>query len=220
MGMTGLALKIAVLAPDRGDDDHETERASAPGATVFRREGESFVVTYAGRTVHLRATRGLEYLALLLYAPFREFHVTELVAPASSGGGAVGAGDPSLRRAASLGDAGLLLDADAHAAYRSRLAALAEEIAEAERLSDLGHLTRARDERHALVDELERAGRGRRAASHVERARVTVTKGLTAAVTRLRAVHPVLAQHLTATIRRGYVCIYVPDPRHPIRWEA
>ncbi len=208
------AQKAAYADREPAPDEMASERA------VFRREGESFVVTYAGRTVQLRATRGLEYLAPLLHAPLRELHVTELVAPASGGRGTAGAGDPSLRRAASLGDAGLLLDADAHAAYRTRLAALAEEVADAERVSDLGRIARARDERDALVDELSRAGRGRRAASHVERARVTVTKGLAAAVTRIRAVHPALAEHLSATLRRGYVCVYVPDPRHPIRWEA
>ena len=52
-----------------------------------------------------------------------------------------------------------------------------------------------------------------------ERARLAVTKGIRAALTRIDAASPVLGQHLQATVRRGYLCAYVPDPRHPIRWE-
>jgi hypothetical protein len=52
-----------------------------------------------------------------------------------------------------------------------------------------------------------------------ERARVTVTKGIKAALDRLAASHPSLAAHLAATVRRGYVCTYLPDPRAPITWS-
>ena len=57
--------------------------------------------------------------------------------------------------------------------------------------------------------------RGRR----VERARITVTKGLKSAVDRIAEAHPTLGEHLRATIRRGYACVYLPDPRRP-RWEV
>lgn len=53
-----------------------------------------------------------------------------------------------------------------------------------------------------------------------ERARLAVTKGIRAALARIEAASPELGQHLQATIRRGYLCAYVPDPRHPIRWEG
>jgi hypothetical protein len=52
-----------------------------------------------------------------------------------------------------------------------------------------------------------------------ERARLSVTKGVRGAIERLDGMHPVLAAHLRATIRRGYLCSYTPDPRHPIRWK-
>jgi hypothetical protein len=61
----------------------------------------------------------------------------------------------------------------------------------------------------------------RRAARRVdERARLVVTKGISAALARINAASPALGQHLLATVRRGYLCAYVPDPRHPIRWEG
>jgi hypothetical protein len=52
-----------------------------------------------------------------------------------------------------------------------------------------------------------------------ERARVRVTKGIGVVIERLRACHPPLADHLDATVRRGYFCRYLPDPAHPIAWE-
>jgi hypothetical protein len=53
-----------------------------------------------------------------------------------------------------------------------------------------------------------------------ERARLTVTKGIRAALRKIEEVHPALARHLEATIKRGYDCRYLPDPRLPIRWQA
>jgi len=54
--------------------------------------------------------------------------------------------------------------------------------------------------------------------SHAERARLTVTKGIKAALARIARSHCTLGAHLSATVRRGYFCRYVPDPRHPITW--
>ena len=60
---------------------------------------------------------------------------------------------------------------------------------------------------------------GHRVAAHAERARITVTKGIKTALDRICAAHPRLGRHLAGTIRRGYLCLYLPDPRLPIRWE-
>jgi hypothetical protein len=64
------------------------------------------------------------------------------------------------------------------------------------------------------------AGHARRISAVDERARLTVTKGIKTALARIEAAHPTLAQHLQATIHRGYLCSYVPDPRLPIAWET
>jgi hypothetical protein len=88
------------------------------------------------------------------------------------------------------------------------------------RANDLGRLERAGEEREALLAELGAATRGGGVASDTERARVTVTKGLKAAQDKIAQSHPELAQHLSATLRRGTFCSYNPDPRHPIEWEG
>ena len=80
-------------------------------------------------------------------------------------------------------------------------------------------MDRLRREAHLLTMELVAASRGRRAADHAERARLAVTKAVKSALRRLAAVHPRLAAHLQATVRRGYFCVYTPDPRTPITWS-
>jgi hypothetical protein len=52
-----------------------------------------------------------------------------------------------------------------------------------------------------------------------ERARLTVTKGLKNAIERITEANPVLGAHLQATVRRGYVCCYAPDPHCARVWE-
>jgi hypothetical protein len=54
----------------------------------------------------------------------------------------------------------------------------------------------------------------------IERARVAVTKGLKRALAWIEAAHPPLAEHLSATLQRGYFCAYRPDPRRPIVWTV
>ncbi len=56
--------------------------------------------------------------------------------------------------------------------------------------------------------------------SAAERARVNVTRALSAALRRIEPHHPELAQHLRATVRAGSSCTYSPDPRLPSRWES
>jgi hypothetical protein len=64
------------------------------------------------------------------------------------------------------------------------------------------------------------AGTEQRLGPPAERARLTVTKAIKAALRKICAQHPPLGAHLTATIRRGYYCSYTPDPRYPIRWQV
>src|SRR5262249_22590533 len=159
----------------------------------------------------------------LLRHPDRDLHATDVVRLA--GGGDVDEGqrmrpDPELATSADLGHAGPVLDARAHAAYRARLGELREELADAERLNDMGRVQRLRDEIEALVQQLAGAKRDRKAAAHGERARVAVTKGLKGALERIAASHPELGRHLRATLRRGYFCVYRPDPARGVRWDV
>lgn len=214
IGMAGLVAKIDALG-----NTPSSRSSVAQSFQTFRRVGDFWTISYAGSEIRLRDARGLHYLAMLLLEPGREFHATDLVLdgrrPAS-----VRATDPTLTVSNSTGDVGPRIDKRAIAAYHARLNELDDRIAEASRLNDLGWLERAGIERDALLEELGASARGKRASSDAERARVAATKGLGFAIDRIEASHPELGSHLRATVRRGYFCSYVPDPRIPIEWGS
>jgi tetratricopeptide (TPR) repeat protein len=202
--------------------------ASAP-RDRFQREGELWTVSFDGKVVHLKDSKGLRQLAHLLAQPGRELHATDLEAlvngPAepSTPGRSRNADHGELGVRADFGDAGELLDAEARTAYKARLDELQEEIDEAEDFNDSERAERAREEREFLIRELARAvglgGRDRKAASHAERARLNATRAIRSAMTSVAKVHPALGEHLAATIRTGRYCSYTPDPRSPVHWE-
>ncbi|MEU7226343.1 ATP-binding protein [Streptomyces chrestomyceticus] len=207
-------------AEPRGADDTP---AAPPHQASLHRRGDYWALAHDGRTVHLKHTVGLGYLARLLAAPGREFPARELAA-ADRGTARRGPAAPDGPVSPGAGDAGPVLDARAKDAYRRRLRELAEELDEAERFHDTGRAERARVELDAVTEQLAGAvglgGRDRRAASDGERARLSVTKALKAAVKRISVHDPVLGQHLERSVRTGAYCSYAPDPATRIGWDG
>ena len=189
---------------------------------ALRREGDYWSLSFEDHTVALRDLKGLHYLARLLAHPGREFHVLDLVA-----GGVTRAdappdtSDPELT-SSGWGDSGVLLDAQAKDAYRRRLAEIDEDIEDARLLNDSGRILQAEAERDFLIRELTRAvglsGRDRRAGSASERARVSVTRAVRYAMSRIRQHDPPLGEHLDRAIRTGIYCVYLPDSRITVSW--
>ena len=87
---------------------------------------------------------------------------------------------------------------------------------------DSGRVAQAEAERDFLIRELSRAvglgGRGRRAGSSSERARVSVTRAVRHAMSQIRRHDPPLAAHLDRAIRTGTYCVYLPDSRITASW--
>jgi hypothetical protein len=117
-----------------------------------------------------------------------------------------------------------MLDAEARAAYKERLADLTEELAEAKSAGDEERAERLESEQEILTRELARAvglgGRSRRAGSAAERARLNVTRSIASAIKKIAAGSPALGEHLAAAVRTGLFCVYSPDPRLPVRWDT
>jgi len=178
---------------------------------LLRLEGEYWTIAYDGTVVRMRDTVGLRHLSQLLWHPHREFHALDLMHALALAGGSRGGRPP---------DGGpTTVDAPAAMAYRRRIRDLEAELAEAEHRVDLGRMDCLRAELDAIVRELRDGARGRHLRVGAERARIAVTKAIKATLARLRPVHPALGAHLDASVKRGYVCIYRPDPRCPIRWD-
>jgi class 3 adenylate cyclase/tetratricopeptide (TPR) repeat protein len=193
-----------------------------PGA-VFLREGEFWTIRYDAGTFRLRDVKGLRYIAMLLGQPGRETHVLELVHAAEGlppdAQAAVDVTDLSISR----GDEAPVLDAQAKEAYGRRLQELGAELEQARDWNDPERVARLEEEIDALTDELARAtglgGRDRGLPSPAERARVSVTKAIRAAIRGIDRHDAALGAHLTASIRTGRFCSYAPPGEVPPDWR-
>ena len=193
--------------------------------SLFIQQGDYWTIGYQRHVAILKATRGLHYLDLLLRHPGREFHVCELVGQAIGKPLLFGKGDHATAASQSrfLSDAGPILDAQAKAEYKHRLADLRRELEEAERFNDPTHAERARAEMDALAEQLASAvglgGRNRRLGSEAERARSAVTKRIRCSIKGIREAIPSLGSHLATGVKTGYFCTYSPHPERPVAWK-
>ena len=192
---------------------------------VLRREGHVWTIERGGAVVRLRDSKGLRHLARLLAEPGREIPAVELAQMEQGTNRGSNPPDDALQaRLASDDHAGPLLDAQAKAAYRARLADLHEDLAEAERWNDSERVTRAQLEIDALTRELAAAvgigGRDRHAAASAERARMSVSKAIRTAIRHIREHDAQLGDHLAKAVRTGILCSYAPDTRAAIRWTV
>jgi len=210
--LLGHALRLAKalgMAPLVETIEAIREGGGAPGQARLEREGEYWVVGFAGREIRLRDRKGVGYLAALLEHPHQELSALQLAS-----------GD----EAAPADDAGEMLDAEASRAYRRRIEELRAEIDEAERWNDPERAERGSAELEFVAAELSRAvglgGRGRRAASQAERARVSVTRALRSAIAAMAEQHEQLGAHLDGAIRTGTYCRYAPSAGDEVVWSS
>jgi hypothetical protein len=203
--------------------------AAEPRAAGMQREGEVWRFDFGGRVIHVRDSKGIRILAVLLSAPGVEIAAVDAEARAGeSRDGAVAADAPAAADAglavqASANTALVGLDATAKDEYRRRLEDLREEIEQAEAWRDPERAARAREEMEMIGSELAAAvglgGRDRPLASGAERARVRVTRTIHNAIRRIGEQDDELGYELGATVRTGSFCVYEPDPRHPVEWR-
>jgi AAA ATPase domain len=218
-------LALGDVEPERVEaaPPREPEPAS-PARAQLQCEGDVWAFRFDGHTLHIRDSKGVRYLAVLLANPGIEIHSLEL-AGSSPDAGSRGRADPGQGLSArGAQDAGPVLDIAAKAAYRSRREELREELDEAEAFNDPERAARAREEMDFLTSELAGAvglgGRNRKGASNEERARVAVTKAVRATLRRIDEMNSDLGQELAATIRTGTFCSYEPDRRRPVSWRV
>ncbi len=209
-----VALEARITAPV------DAVPTAGPSAATFRREGEFWTIAFESEAVRMKHSKGLGYLARLLERPGSEIHAVDLASPGGNGTASASMAELSVTTDAGVGP---VLDDEARAAYRERVADLRADIAQAEQWNDPERAARARDELEALTAQLASAvglgGRDRPTSSTSERARISVTRAIRTALDRLAGEAPTLARHLEATVRTGTYCSYTPDPRAPIIWK-
>jgi hypothetical protein len=190
---------------------------------VFRSDGDTRTVTFAGSTALVRDLKGFRYIERLIASPGREFHVLDLVAGEHAtlgfGEGPID-GDADLHEGAGGGLP--LIDEKAREAYRRRLLEVDDDIEEATRHNDPVRLELAQRDRDFLIAELGRTvglgNRPRLVGGSAERARTSVARAIRYSLTRLAEHHPNAATHLDQRVRTGTYCVYVSDPVVSIDW--
>ena len=182
-----IAMVVRLLAAHTAGRRHRSSRLGAPrgdaASPSLVERGPVWEVSYGGRVVTVRASKGLADLAVLLASPGREHHCLDLT----------GAG-------AQEATTGEVIDATARRAYEARIRDLQEDVDDAELAHDLARAERAQAELDALVDHLTaaigRGGRTRRTSGTAERARTAVTQRLRSTMRQLADAHPELGRHL------------------------
>jgi hypothetical protein len=200
--------------------DRPDQRDGPGSALTLTREDGFWLVSYAGAPARVPDSLGLRYLGLLVRNAGRELAAVELIrlaaATGSAGRGLAGAASNAdgLHDASGADD---ILDRQAVAAYRQRIAGLDEELAEAEEWHDTERASRLRAEKDFLVRELAAAtglgGRPRQLGSESERARLNVTRAIRTAIARIRDRAPDAAAHFDQAVRTGTRCSYRPPDR-------
>jgi tetratricopeptide (TPR) repeat protein len=183
---------------------------------VFRRDGHYWTVAYAGSVLHLKDSKGLQYVARLLRHPGQEILAIDLAQ--SAAGSELSEGTPE-----QISSPTPALDTQAKVAYKRRLEALRDELNEADTNHDIGRAERARSEMDMLAEQLRDAlglgGRDRPVGGDLERARSAVGKRIRAEIKRIRRADSALGCHLAATISTGYFCAYAPEHDAAVKWE-
>jgi pimeloyl-ACP methyl ester carboxylesterase len=183
--------------------------APAAGPNAFLRQGDVWAITFEKRTVHLKHSKGLADLALLLSRPGSDLEASELAQGNSPQRAHAAAGDP-------------VLDRRALASYRTRLRELEERLDDSESHDDAEGYRRLEAERQALVDELRRAtglgGRTRKLGDEAERARKAVSGRIRQSIAAIRAVYPALGEHLESSVETGTLCSY--SPAGSVSWQT
>src|SRR5690242_17871476 len=194
----------------------QAEQPRKPGGLTLRHEDDFWLVGFADAVTRVPDSLGLRYLDLLIRQPGRDLAALDLVRLAAAAGPTAAAAEDGLHDASGTG-ADEVLDPQARAAYRQRLTALDEDLAEAEAWHDTERASRLRAEKDFLVRELAAAtglgGRPRRLGAESERARLNVTRAIRSAIARVRDRAPAAAAHLDQAVRTGTRCSYSPPGR-------
>jgi hypothetical protein len=222
--LSGIAERARAIAPGRASRRTGTGRGddgiSPEPSSLFRREGQYWIVRHRGEMARLPNRKGMRYLSELLHTPGREVHVLELLRVGEPG--SPKRGQPGTVAARSGADEAIL-DPRAKREFRQRLLDLKEDLDEAESRNDLGRASVIKMEIDAISHELASAaglgGRDRGMPSPAERARVSVTKAIRGAVRAIAADCPELGRHLEAAVHTGRLCSYAPPGEAAPDWR-
>jgi predicted nuclease of predicted toxin-antitoxin system len=168
----------------------------------FLKEAEIWQISHEGKSVLMTELKGFYDLATLLGNPERQFHCMELM-----GGGLETQPE-------------FVFDEKAKRSYQKKILELQEEIKWSEGHNDFQRTAMLHKEYDDIVGHLSASlglqGRIRKSNDGMDRIRSAVTWRIRTAIQKIEKVHPLLAKHLSASIKTGLLCVYRPEK--PVRW--
>ena len=200
------------------------QSASRPsGSYSFQRLGEGWRIVFEGTETFIADAVGMPFLRTLLANPRKEFTASKLTQVVSGLPAQGPVSEPEAQLTVSDGgDAGEVIDIKARDAYRARARELQALLEDAAEVGNEEALAAIRDELEAIEEQLAGGinlrGRPRRARATSEKARVRVTKAISAAIVKIGIHLPALSAHLAEAISTGAACEYRPQAE--IRWET
>jgi non-specific serine/threonine protein kinase len=161
-------------------------------------------LAFAGSTVYVKHSKGMEYIAHLLRSPDQLVLSAQLFMAVTGEQGTL-----------VVGSAGEVLDPAAFKQYRSRVEDLENQLDEAERNHDQGRKEAAETELDQLHEQVFSAaglgGRNRNAHDDAEKIRKGVGIAIERAIASIQKYHPALADYLKLRIKRGRFLMFQGD---------
>jgi hypothetical protein len=201
----------------------ETTHAAA---NAFCREGDVWFIRYGGHETRLRDLKGLRYIDYLIANPDRDFDVMDLVHALdppdySLLGESRGTLGVEEAKAAGVGSdpfgSGPRGNADGPtSAQRRKYERLKEGLEDARERGDTEQIGQLTAELAALAAEVK-AARGSDHGGPRDKAWRAVRKCVNDSRKRIQREHPVLWEHLKASLKIGYACSY--RPVRPTVWN-
>ena len=168
----------------------------------FLKEDDIWQISYEGKLVMLPEVKGFHDILKLIGNPEKQFHCTELM-----GGGLVTRQE-------------LVFDEKARRSYQRKILELEDEIRWSENNNDLQRTANLHVEYDTIVDHLTTSlglrGRVRKTHDVLDKTRSAVTWRIRNTIQKIEKVHPMLAKHLSASIKTGLFCSY--NPERPVHW--
>lgn len=177
---------------------------------TFRFEGDLWTLTFVTKTVRLKDSLGLKYIAQLLASKHRYIDAAALRSAATG----------NVRVQPSAGFE--ILDRQAFQEYQAEYDSLTEQLAEAKEFNDLAKQECLQGQLHLLAEQLKAArgfgSRRRKVKDEMANVRTAVKNAISRAIEKqIGKAHPQLARHLDLSIRTGQSPCYSPDP--DVDWE-
>jgi len=208
----------------------EPEDKQQSGGYKFHLSGDTWILSYEGKTIHLQDSIGLKYIHYLLNNPEKESQALELVRVISK---SLSPKDiynkmnneqlegQLIEEGLSKESTGEVIDRKTIKDYKDQLEKLKNKLEDAIELNNDEEVAEITDEIEQIKKALNAGrdihGQPRKVAGNVEKARKAVSKAYHESLKKIEDGHPALGKHFENTLTIGIYCSYKPEKS--IHWD-